>query len=48
MKQLLLLITFLYCTLSYSQCGNRYVDSLFEVEKTPIPLVKTKRTMAQI
>ncbi len=33
MKQFLLLITFFYSTFSYSQCGNRYVDSLFEVEK---------------
>jgi|LauGreDrversion4_2_1035121.scaffolds.fasta_scaffold46155_1 alpha/beta superfamily hydrolase len=33
MKQLLLLISFFYTTISFSQCGNRYVDSIFEVEK---------------
>lgn len=33
MKQLLLLISFFYTTISFSQCGSRYVDSIFEVEK---------------
>lgn len=33
MKLLLLLISFFYTTISFSQCGNRYVDSIFEVEK---------------
>jgi alpha/beta superfamily hydrolase len=33
MKFFILLIGFFYSTVSFSQCGNRYVDSLFEVEK---------------
>jgi poly(3-hydroxybutyrate) depolymerase len=33
MKLFILLIIFFYSIASFSQCGNRYVDSLFEVEK---------------
>lgn len=33
MKLLLFLISLSFTSISFSQCGNRYVDSLFEVEK---------------